>query len=441
MSTVSTPTSSITIRTPQASCGLISSVCSVVEALPDIDGLPIHYRAKPSVTTPPLYIDNYASSLTSSSSENEAVSRLRADFYHAYEQHSRTAHMGILDPSYQVFTSQHGHGSIVYKVKNRTLIVTGDPLCAPEQLDPLLEELRRHRADLGLKLAFMGVSESFANYIRERGWSTLHFGRERILNPISNPVLRKGAGKRMLSQTRQLVDANRGGLTIHLYSPSTASRELALEVELQRVYDCWREERNRKHGTGSRAFVTVYDLFSHPDKTIFIYTKDRSGCANGLATLRSLGANGGFHLDPCIASSSAPRGVSDLLVIAVMKLLSRTGIDYLSLGYEPFSDLRAIRGQSGIQAWFTQKGYRRAMQAVPVDGKAAYYNKFRPDDSKSSDLYIAVPRGIFQVQQSTALMHIANLEMSSLFSRVPRNPSTEVQKVKDVPKSQRDRVT
>ncbi|KAH6900816.1 hypothetical protein B0T10DRAFT_37728 [Thelonectria olida] len=416
MSTLSTPKSSITIRNPSTRCGLISSVCSVVEALPDIDGLPIHFHDKHGTSTPPLSSSGYVASLVPSSSETECGSRFQEDFYDAYQQHSRTAHMGILDPSYQVFTSQHGHGAIVYKVKNRTLIVTGDPLCAPEQFSPLLEELRQYRAEKGLKIAFMGVSETFAKYVRDLGWATFRFGRERIVNPISNPVLRKGAGKRMLSQTRQLLDPKRGGLTIHLYSPSSTSRELALEVELQRLYDCWREERNCKHGTSSQAFVTVYDLFSHPDKTCFLYTKDRNGCANGLATLRSLGANGGFHLDPCIASSSAPRGVSDLLVIAAMKLLSRTGIDYLSLGYEPFSDLQEIRGQSGIQAWLTQKGYRRVMQAVPVDGKAAYFNKFRPDDSKSSDLYIAIPSGLFQVQQSTALMHIANLKMSSFFS-------------------------
>ncbi|KAH7007542.1 hypothetical protein EDB80DRAFT_458199 [Ilyonectria destructans] len=415
MSTLSLPRSSITATSLDTTCHLITSLCAVFDSSPDIRGLPTKPCLNHGVPTPPPSLNEHATYLAVPHPETKSDADQHNDFDRAYQRYGRAAHMGILDPSYKLFTSQRGYGALLYKIESHTVIVTGDPLCAPDNFGELLEELSQFRSKLGLGIAFMGMSETFAEYARECNWATLHFGRERVVNPLTNPVLLKGAGKRMISQTRQLLDQKRGGVTLYLYSPSTMHSDPLLQIELQQLYDGWRKERNCSHGANSQAFVTVYDLFSRPDVTLFLYTKDRDGCVNGLAALRCLGANNGFHLDPCVASSTAPRGITDLLVITAMKLLAKAGIDYLSLGYEPFSDLRNVSGQTGLQAWMTQSGYRRAMQSVSVHGKAAYYNKFRPDDEQCSNLYIVIPPGGLHIYQSIALMHIANLRMRSFF--------------------------
>lgn len=92
-----------------------------------------------------------------------------AAFSRAYRRFGRAAHMGVLDRSYRVFASRHGRGAVVYNVKHGTLVVTGDPLCAPEHWGPLLAELRRFRRARGLRLAFMNVGDAFANYARRQG--------------------------------------------------------------------------------------------------------------------------------------------------------------------------------------------------------------------------------------------------------------------------------
>ncbi|KAF4586046.1 hypothetical protein GQ602_005351 [Ophiocordyceps camponoti-floridani] len=332
-------------------------------------------------------------------------------FDEAYRLHSQASHMGILDPSYQTFVSAQGHGALIYKIASRTLIITGDPLCPPSAYTALLSEVNTFRQSLNLKLALMNISEPFARHCRSQGHTVFRFGRERVLNPLTNKLLRAAAGKRILARNRHLLDPNRGGLSVGVYAPAvagTVSRPL-LERELQRVYDNWRRQRR----DGRRAYVTQYDVFSRPKHALFLYVLGPDRQPLGLAALRSVGARAGFHLDPCLAAPGSPSGITDLLVVAAMTLLRRAGIAYLSLGCEPLPDLDD--GRRGLGASLTRLGYRRVMRAVRLGGKKAYHDKFRPDDALGSDLYIAMPSVAVPVQQSLALMHVANIRLRRLF--------------------------
>lgn len=372
-----------------------------------------------------LPADSSDSSRTYSSDGTLFDSDSDDDFCRAYWRYSCASHMGVLDPGYRVFTSQRGLGSLLYTVRNRTLVVSGDPLCSPHHFGPLLEELRRFRRAEGLRIAFMGVSGAFVAYAREQGWLSLQFGRERVVNPTTSKVLHdKGAGRRMASQNRQLLDPERGGITLGVYAPGVQAAEPQREAELQAIYDAWREARNRSKGSGLQTFVTVYDLFSRRNMALFVYTCDGQGRANGFAALRGLGASGGFHLDPCIAAAGAPRGITDLLVVTAMRLLAAAGVPYLSLGYEPLLDLDGVPEQEGVVARLARATYRRVVDSAQLGGKKSYNDKFRPDEELSSSLYVVLPGGASVLQQAVAVMHVANIKMRRLLlaGSVPPRP-------------------
>lgn len=363
---------------------------------------------------------------TKDSSEHTRSEPDHSAFDTAYHLYSRTSHMGVLDPNYRIFTSKAGHGSLLYKLQARTIIIAGDPLCSEEQRQPLLEELYQYRKPRGLGLAFVGVSQEFAEYAQQHGWATLHFGYERVLNPLTNKVLQKQAGKRILSQNRQLLDPKRGGVSVHLYCPSVQGANSALESQLQELYDEWRNERNRNNAGCFQAFVTVYDLFSHPGSTVFLYTSDSKGQPNGFATLRALGAQTGFHIDPCIATQSAPRGITDLLVVTAMELLRNAEIGYLSLGFEPLDGLGEIHGKSNLQSWLWKRGYSHMIKSVPTSGKATYFNKFYPDEKLASKLFICLPGHGLPILESIGLMHFANMDIRRLLPK--RNSTKDLRK-------------
>ncbi|EFY88237.1 hypothetical protein J3459_017916 [Metarhizium acridum] len=332
-----------------------------------------------------------------------------------YDEYSRTFHMVLLDPSYQVYTSPTGHGSVMYKIENETMVVVGDPMCGKDDLGSLLEEIekfRNLRHPTKLKLAFMGVGQSFIQYADTKGWDYIEFGSERVVNPMRNAVLENQAGKRMLTQCQHLLDPKQG-LKMGFYAPSISGINSHLEQQLEQLYDDWRDAKGAKKSGDAQAFITAYDIFSYRRKTAFLYISDSEGEIAGMAMLRQLGAESGFYVDPCIASGSAPKGVTELLMVSGMRLLRRAEIPYLSLGVEPFADL-ATRG---FLARAARSLYKIFTDRASVTGKKAYNDKFRPDPVLESSLYVVFPKGKkkallpnFPIREAWAIMQVAHIQ-------------------------------
>ena len=405
--------SSETVASPKPLKDLVGIASSVAAQYPLLNGLfELYY---PTTTKKSPKPNARTGESSSSIPEHLPLYKCASDaFDEAYTKYGLATHMGVLDPSYHIFVSQHGYGSAVYRIRHRTAVITGDPLCSADDLEPLMGEFFQFSCHRKLHVAFMGVSEVFADYAKKRGWTTILFARERVLNPQTNMVLRKQAGKRMMAQNRRLLDPHRLGLSVYTYSPSSSTFNPKLEVGLQTIYDEWRRGRNSQSSSGPQAFITVFNLFSYPDVTMFVYATDSSGTIVGFAELRSTGAVDGFHLDPCVATPDAPSGTTELLITMSMLLLREAGIGNLSLGFEPLSDLTEISGQPNLKTSVARWGYRQIISSLPIKGKTAFNDKFKPDKALEGSLYIAMPRVAWPLRQGAALMHIANIKLGRL---------------------------
>ena len=330
-----------------------------------------------------------------------------------FVRYGGASHMGILDRSYSFFVNKARTGGLYFKVHDKVAVVGGDPLCPPDQFHSVLAEFKAYRKRFRWRMAFLGASDTFVDYAREQKWSSIQFGVERVLNPLDNPIMLEQTGKRMISQNRQLLDPDRFGLTLHVYSPSQAEN-LELQEELKGIYESWRKDRDETRSNSTQAFITVYDPFSLPSLMIYIYTRDRNGVANGFAALRSTGSTGGYHIDPYIAAPGAPRGVSDLLIFASMALLNKGGIDNLSLGFEPLEEIGVVYGLGRIRESLIRAIYKKSFTRLPVQGKRQYHNKFRPDESKGSGLHLVFADGPPSRKHMVALAHTANIKISRM---------------------------
>lgn len=330
------------------------------------------------------------------------------------ERYGRVSHMGVLDPSYNFFMSKDRQAALYYKVKNNIAVVGGEPLCSPDRYDSVLDEFKRLRKHRGWGITFLGASDSFLPYANEKKWVTMRFGTERVLNPLNNPVLQEKEGKRIITQNKQMLDPTRGGISVHVYAPAQGRDEL-LEQQLRYIYDSWRDNRNQS--SQPQAYMTVFDPFAIPVLMTYIYTRDREGQCNGFAALRKIGADQGYHIDPYCALPTAPRGVTDLLVFSAMSLLQHAGIGYLSFGFEPATELGEVTALSRPTAAITKSCYRRAFRHLPIGGKKAYHDKFRPDPELESGLYIIYPEGAPSIQHALATLHIANIKVRGLLRR------------------------
>jgi len=325
--------------------------------------------------------------------------------------YGRASHMGILDDSYRFFVTRALDGAISFKVKDHICLVGGDLLCSEELYPEVLRQFAEYRRRHSWGIVFVGASDTFAYYAKRNHWTTIQFGSERVLNPLTNPVLSGKKTKRIASQIRQLLNPSKGGITIGVYNPSVA-KDVDLQQRLVAVYDAWREARNRTRGP--QAFITVYNLFAITGPMIYIYTLDPNGTPNGFAALRRIGANNGFHVDPFIAAPSAPRGISDLLIFSSMAFLNAAGCKYLSFGYEPLAQSGEIFGMPIWMQCMTRKIHNYIFDELGISGKKAYHDKWYPDEEQSTNLHLIFPSGVPGIQDFTAVLHFSNISLRSV---------------------------
>ncbi|KAE8418689.1 hypothetical protein BDV36DRAFT_253413 [Aspergillus pseudocaelatus] len=327
-------------------------------------------------------------------------------------RYGKVSHMVILDRSYSFFLNKARTGALCYKVQNQVAIVAGDPLCEPYLFSDLLDEFKAYRKQFHWGIAFMGASDSLVKHARQQHWATLQFGAERVLNPMTNDVLMERSGKRIIVQNKQLLNPDKGGITLGVYAPAYGA-DPSLQSELMGIYESWRHHRNQA-AAAAQAFITVYNPFDFPNLMIYIYTRGPDGVANGFAALRRVGANQGYHIDPCIAAPEAPKGISDLLAYAAMALLNQMNVSYLSLGYEPLTTLGDVTGLPSTIERITRSLYRHTFQRLPIGGKKAYHDKFRPDPFLDSELYLVFPSGVPGLRHMLAMVHMANISIRKL---------------------------
>ncbi|RHZ50460.1 hypothetical protein CDV55_101073 [Aspergillus turcosus] len=337
-------------------------------------------------------------------------------------QYGQASHMGLLDPSYNVFVNGDRTGGLCFKVLNKVAIVMGDPMCEATQISSVLDEFNRYRRQKRWDVSFLGAGEMILSHVKARNkkWTVLQFGKERVLNPLTNEVIHETNGKRILTQNRQLLNPSKGGMTLHIYTPSLET-DCGLEIELCAIYDEWCMARNKSGKL--QAFITEYDPFLMPNLMTYIYSRGQDGKVNGFAALRWIGGRNGYHVDPCIAAPGAPKGISDLLIFASMAWLRQIGVSYLSFGYEPSDSLAEVSGLPSPLVNLTRQIYRYTFQRLPIGGKKTYFDKFKPDEEQESPLYLIFPSKIPEPRPVIAMAHVANISIRKLLFEHRTKPS------------------
>ncbi|KAL2808204.1 hypothetical protein BJX63DRAFT_409895 [Aspergillus granulosus] len=339
-------------------------------------------------------------------------------------KYGSVSHMGLLDPSYSVFVNEDKTGGICFKTLYKVAVVMGDPLCDANDIHELVCEFNQYRRRRRWDMSILGAGKEFVQYFSDfkKRPTILRFGKERALNPMTNEVIQETSGKRILTQCRQLLEPSKGGISLHVYIPSLHGRDPKLEADLAAIYDEWRMARNKSGKL--QAFITKYDPFLMPNIMTYIYTNGPDGTINGFAGLRCIGGKGGYHIDPYIAAPGARNGISDLLLFTSMAYLRQLGVSYLGLGYEPSESLDPVSKMSPSIAQLTQRMYRHTFQRLPISGKRAYFDKFKPDSDQDTPVYMIFPSRIPEPRQVVAVAHVANISIRRLFFSAKHKPAS-----------------
>ena len=230
----------------------------------------------------------------------------------------------------QYFFSFDRRAFVGYRIENRVLLLSGDPVGPQDAFAPLLEQLRAFADTLGLRLGAIGVSERLCPLYEDLGLHTIYLGDEALIDLDEFSL--EG---RAIRKVRQSVSRlNKAGYSAELLEVRSLDRDAVAEIELVL-------ERGRE-GAPERGFSMAMDSLrgDHDEDTLVVLARDESDPARPI--------RGVLHFVPCYGRSAmslsfmrrdpgTPNGLTEFLVVNATELLRERGLHEMSLNFAAFA--------------------------------------------------------------------------------------------------------
>jgi phosphatidylglycerol lysyltransferase len=258
----------------------------------------------------------------------------------------------ILNPGMQLWFSAAGDAVAGYAKFGHIRVVAGAPVCRPERLSAVAEELESHANASGDRILFFGAGTRLEAVYADRPDHCLaHLGAQPIWNPGDWPATVRGKA----SLRAQLHRARNKGVEVAEWPPERSRGAPALRCVLNE----WLATR----GLPPMGFLVMPDLVDHvQDRRLFVATRAGDVVAYLVAT--PVPARHGWLVEQWPRTSRAPNGTTHLLVDAAMRGFAESGSRYATLGLAPLSefDRRTRRGEPfwlrATMGWLRAHGRR-----------------------------------------------------------------------------------
>jgi lysyl-tRNA synthetase class 2 len=236
----------------------------------------------------------------------------------AYFKLRRDEHY-LFDPQRRAFLG--------YRIENRVLLVSGDPVGPEDAVRPLLHQLGAFAEHHGLAIAAIGVSETLRGCFEELGLRGLYLGDEAIID--TDTFTLEG---RPIRKVRQSVSRlEKAGYRAELHH--LAALDDATFAELERVAEAGRQ------GAPERGFAMALDALRHErdDETLVVLARDKDGHVRGFLHLVPTFGRRAVSLSLMRRDPRTPNGLMEFLVARAVELLRARGIKELSLNFAAFA--------------------------------------------------------------------------------------------------------
>jgi phosphatidylglycerol lysyltransferase len=229
-----------------------------------------------------------------------------------------------------LYFSRCAEGVVAYGVVGSTVLVNGDPICAPEDFRAVLGEFQNFCTRSSHKLIFLDTTDVYLNLYRELGFGTAKCGEEaRFLLSDYNIAGKKGAKMRM-----NVNHATKCGLTVSEYKP-LEKREPVIETAFQHITDEWLADKKSSMLSFTLGTVGLDDPM---DKRYF-YAADSEGVIKGFHVFCPFAGGEGYMADITRRTHDAPSGITEKINYEAFRVFKEEGFRYASLGLAPFANL------------------------------------------------------------------------------------------------------
>ena len=233
----------------------------------------------------------------------------------------------ILNPGMSLWFSASRDAAAGYATYAGVRVVAGAPVCSPERLAGVADELEADAKRAGERVLYFGAGDRLERLSRDSASHRLvHLGAQ----PVWNPQEWAGIVQRKSSLRAQLNRARNKQVHIEEW-PIARARASA---ELQDVLREWLASR----GLPPLGFMTTTDLLRRGDeRRVFVALRGAESAIVGFLVATPVPARGGWLVEEWPRTSNAPNGTTQLLVDAAMRAFAESGSGYATLGLAPLS--------------------------------------------------------------------------------------------------------
>jgi lysyl-tRNA synthetase class 2 len=287
------------------------------------------------------------------------------------------------DKSY--FFDESERAFIAYRVVRGVVIVSGDPIGPPEQLDGLVASFVRFARRRDWRIAILGASERLLDIYARHGLQALYHGDEAVLDVDAFTLEGRPIRKVRQSVTR----LQRAGYRAEVVRPREIDPEL--RGELEEIARVWRGAEP------ARGFVMALDALFRldDDDAVFVVGRDPDGAPMGFLHFAVVQASAALSLSSMPRLRTTPNGFNEWLICETVDWARENGFQRLSLNFAPFAALLAPEAKLSR----AQSIERRALLALKgrfqLDNLLLFNRKFFPDWQRRFVVYerrIDLPR-------------------------------------------------
>ncbi len=223
--------------------------------------------------------------------------------------------------------SADGRAFVAYAIENGVLLLSGDPVGAPEALPALLQQVRQFADARGLKLGALGASERLCPLYEELGLRAIYVGDEAVVELGSFSLEGRPIRKVRQSVTR----LSKAGYQAELHELHKLDRSTIDEAE--KVVELGRQ------GAPERGFSMAMESLQgeHDHETLVVLARDETRAIRGVLHFVPCYGRPAVSLSFMRRDPATPNGLTEFLVVRAIELLRERGLEELSLNFAAFA--------------------------------------------------------------------------------------------------------
>ena len=216
-----------------------------------------------------------------------------------------------------------------YRVSNGVMLISGDPVGAPEAVPEVVRDACAFAERRGLRVAALGASRALLPVYRQAGLRSLYVGDEAIVD--TGRFTLEGRAIRKIRQSVSRLET--AGYSVE--ARDFERLDAAMLDELEHVSALWRE------GAVERGFTMAMDSLrgAHQAGSVVVAARDDRDTVRGFIHFVPSYGRAAMSLSFMRRDRSTPNGLMEFLVVRSIELLRARGIEEISLNFAAFGRL------------------------------------------------------------------------------------------------------